>query len=216
MKETNKALLQDLILGEKGWGEASVVQAMAEDPSFAEAARAAANTLGVLEQHGLRMDDVEISTLPVTEQHRSFARASFASRPRSTLLRHTIWLIPSAAAAVLAFAFLQKGPSAQRVPNNATLGGSNEGTPPPQRSTNFANFDLGDTLGEGVFARIEVYATDMDVEPLFSTGRIFESVFEFSSAQKVKLKEYERVWVVVEWVQPAGHARTSAGHWLSR
>ncbi|MFT4646904.1 MAG: hypothetical protein ACI9X4_000108 [Glaciecola sp.] len=216
MKETNKALLQDLILGEKNWGEPSVVQAMAEDPSFAEAARAAAKTLGVLEQHGLQLDDVDMSTLPVTEQHRSSARARLAPRPRSTFRRHSIWLIPSAAAAVLAFAFLQKGPSTQGAPNNATLGGRNEGIPPLQRSTNFANYDLGDTLGEGVFTRIEVYATDMDVEPLFTTGHILKSDFEFTPEQKGKLQVYERVWVVIEWVQPAGHARTSPGQWLSR
>lgn len=157
-----------------------------------------------------------MASLPITEGDRIATSEALAPRQRSPILRHGFWLLPSAAAALLAFSYMQKEP--EHLPNasNATLGGASDSDLLPQNRTGFATFEFGDTLGQGVFARIEFYATELDDDPLFTTGQITESRFQLSPLQKAKLEGLERVWVVVEWVQPAGHSRSSAGQWWDR
>lgn len=212
MKETNRELLQDLIVGDRAWEELDVLRVMLEDPEFAEAVRSAKQTLGVLAQHGASLDDLPMEEVLVTAAHRASAIEALGSPTKAPILRHGFWFIPgAAAAAVLAFTYMQKGPAPLETPSTATLGGANQGDPLPQERTGFASFYLGENLGDGTYARIEIYATDMDDEPLFITGRITASTFYLTPTQLAKLEGYERVWVVVERVQPAGHSQSSPG-----
>lgn len=216
MKETNKQLLDALILGERSWTEPDIVQAMAEDASFAEAVHSAKETLGVLGAHAPLLDDVNMEALPVSAKDRTAAIAALSPSTRAPILRHGFWLIPSAAAAVLAFSYMQGESGPQPVPSNATLGGASQANLMPQKQTGYRSFNLATTLQPGMYARIEIFGTELDMEPLFTSGKIKESLFTFTAEQSAKLQSYERVWVVVEWVQQAGHSRSSGGQWWLR
>ena len=216
MKETNKQLLEALILGEKSWTDPDMVQAMAEDPSFAEAAHSAKETLDVLEAHAPLLDDVKIETLPISGEDRTAAIAGLCPSPKTPILRHGFWLIPSAAAAVLAFTYMQGEHDPRPIPSNATLGGASRAELMPQNKTGYTSFNLGTTLQPGMYARLEVFRTELDLKPLFTSGQIKESLFTFTAEQSAKLQGYEKVWAVVEWVQQAGHSRSSGGQWWPR
>ena len=215
MKETNRTLLEELILAERSWSDPAVIRAIAEDPDFAKAAHSAAETLGVLKRNSAGLDDVEIEKIPTTEAHRTAAQEGLVPRSRSPILRHSLWLIPSAAAVVLVFSQMQKDPSPSPSPNNATLGGAQDRTALPQANNQFAMFDLGDSMRDGETAKILVYASDMEAKNLFKSGRIELPQYHLTPDQLGKLAGYEKVWIVVEFEHRAGHTRSLAGqYWI--
>ncbi|MDF1838256.1 MAG: hypothetical protein P1V35_10330 [Planctomycetota bacterium] len=215
MKETNKNLLEELILGERAWKDPAVIRAISEDPEFAEAASNAAGTLGVLERNAARLDDVDMDSLRVTEQDRVAAQNALEPRPRSPLLRHSMWLIPSAAAAVLVLSQMQNDPTPEPVPHNATLGGTEDGAALPQVRNGFASFDFHDTLREGESIKIHVFASELEAKSLFQSGSTRDRVLQLRPSQTSKLSGYDEVWVVVECIHRAGHSRFLPGQaWL--
>ncbi len=216
MKETNRNLLEELILGEKSFEDPTVIRAISEDPEFAREAQSAAGTLNVLKRNAERIDEVDMGALPVTEEHRSAARDGLLPRTRSPILRHSLWLIPSAAAAVLVFSQMQTAPSPNPTPNNATLGGTQEGAALVQTNNGFTMYNLGDSILEGETARIQVFASDMETKSLFKSSHTKTSQITLTPEQQTKLDGYDRVWVVVEYVHPAGHMRSIPGQYWSR
>ncbi len=216
MKETSKRLLEELILGERSWDANEVLQAMAEDQEFASSVGATRQTLAALEANAGRIDDVPHGSIHVTDEDRAATRAALRPQSKSPILRHGMWLLPSAAAAILLFSYMQDNSTPGLETPNATLGGSESHTPLAQQRTGFRTFNLGKTLAEGSIARIECFATDLEEQFLFTTGQIKLVNFQLKPDQLAALQDLDRVWIVIEWVQAAGHSRTSPGQWWDR
>ncbi len=216
MKETSKQILEELILGERDWDAIEVIQAMEEDPELASAVGATRKTLAALATHAGQIDDLPMGSIQVSTEDRAATHAALAPRSKSPILRHGIWLLPSAAAAVLLFSYMQENPVATENAPHSILGGSGNNGLPIQKRTGFKSFDLGSSMPPGTIARIECFASDLEDSSLFTTGQIKQQVFQLTPEQLAKLEGLDRVWVVIEWEQSAGHSRTSPGQWWVR
>ncbi len=216
MKETSKQILEELILGERDWDAIEVIQAMEDDPEFASAVGATRKTLAALETHAGQLDDLPMGSIQVSAEDREATHAALEPRSKSPILRHGIWLLPSAAAAVLLFSYMQENPGTTENAPHSTLGGAGNNGLPIQKRTGFKSFDLGNSVPPGTIVRIECFATDMEDRSLFITGQIKQSVFQPKPEQLAKLDGFDRVWVIIEWEQSAGHSRTSPGQWWVR